>query len=443
MSQPFDRRSFLSAFMAEASADVRAASQAGRGRQHKETDRKTLRLGFVGVGGRGTYHLDTCMGLEGIEITALCDINPNYLHRAKRYVTETGRPEPALYGNSRLDWMRMMDRTDIDVIITATPWEYHTPICVAAMKSGKHAATEVPAAVTLDECWELVNVSEKTGKQCMMTEQVNYVRELLRVLHMAQTGALGDILHATGGYVHDLRYVKHDPAREPWRLQWEFGHNGNLYPTHPIGPIAWWLNINRGDRFDYLVSMSSKARTITEYAALYYGERHPYATAPTTQGDVNTSMIHTEGGKTVTLHYDTNTPHPHTGEFRLQGTKGLFSGTLRKLYIEGRSPKEHAWEEFGEAYQKEFDHPLWRTVDESKYKSGRGHGGGVDTPLMWERWFNALRNGSAPDMDAVDAATWSAVFPLSEKSVAAKSSPVDFPDFTRGKWQINKPIKLV
>lgn len=443
MSQPFDRRSFLSAFVAEAAADVKAATKQNAPGAPGRTGAKPLRLGFVGVGGRGTYHLDTCMGLADVHIAAICDINPDYLHRARRFVLEAGRPEPALYGRSRTDWKRLVERDDIDVVITATPWEWHTPICVAAMKAGKHAATEVPAAVSLEECWELVETSEKSGRQCMMTEQVNYSRELLSVLHMAQSGAFGDILHAAGGYVHDLRLVKHDPSREPWRLQWEFGHNGNLYPTHPIGPIAWWLNINRGDRFDYLVSLSSKARSINEYAALYYGERHPYAKTPTTQGDVNTSLIHTAGGKTVTLHYDTNTPHPHTAEFRLQGTKGLYSGNLRKIYLEGRSPQRDTWEEFGENYQKEFEHPLWRSIDPKGYKSGRGHGGGVDTPLMWERWFKALRTGSAADMDVYDAATWSSVFPLSEKSVAARSRPVDFPDFTRGRWQSNAPVKLV
>jgi hypothetical protein len=176
---------------------------------------------------------------------------------------------------------------------------------------------------------------------------------------------------------------------------------------------------------------------------MHYGERHPYASARMTQGDVNASLIRTVGGRTVTLHYDTNTPHPHTGEFRLQGSKGIFSGNLQSLYIEGRSPKEHEWESFGESYAKEFDHPLFRSVDTTSFKSGRGHGGGTDTPLMWARWFNALRTGAKPDMDACDAATWSAVFPLSEKSVASRSRPVDFPDFTRGKWKNTPPIKLV
>jgi len=275
-----------------------------------------------------------------------------------------------------------------------------------------------------------------------MLEQANYSQYGMQVLNMAQQGVFGEILHATGGYVHDLRLVKFDPEREPWRLQHSIDRNGNLYPTHPMGPMAWWLDINRGDRFDFLVSMSSKSVTLNEYAAHFFGEKHPYASLKMAQGDVNTTLLRTVDGKTVTLYFDTNTPHPQTAEMRLQGTKGHFSGNLRQLYIEGRSPKPHTWEDLSH-YQEEFEHPLWRGLDPDSFKTSRGHGGGATTPLMWKRLVHAHRMGQPPDQDVYDAVVWSVISPLTEKSVAVKSRSVDFPDFTKGRFKNRPPIHLV
>lgn len=429
MSRIDDRRSFLkkgfgAGFAARAAGDV-----------------KPLRVGFVGVGDRGSYHMDVCLGMDSVEVPALCDIHPWYLERAKRWVEEAGKPTPKLYGRGPTDFLRMIETEDLDLVVCATSWKWHAAVCIAAMKNGKHAATEVPAAVTLDECWEMVEVSEKTGKHCVMLEQANYSRPGLQLLNMAQKGVFGELIHAAGGYVHDLRLVKYDPEREPWRLQESIDRNGCLYPTHQIGPISWWLDINRGDRFDYLVSMSTKAVTLNEYAALHYGEKSPYATMKMAQGDVNTTLLHTVDGKTVTLYFDTNTPHPHTAEMRLQGTKGHFAGELASVYIEGRSPKPHAWEPL-ENYREEFEHPIWRNLDPKKFRSARGHGGGVTTPLMWRRLVDALMKGRPPDQNVYDAVTWSAIAPLTERSVAEKSRPIEFPDFTRGKWKTTPRIEL-
>jgi hypothetical protein len=263
----------------------------------------------------------------------------------------------------------------------------------------------------------------------------------LQVLNMAQKGAFGELLHATGGYVHDLRLVKFDPEREPWRLQHSIDRNGNLYPTHPMGPMAWWLDINRGDRFDYLVSMSSKAVCLNEYAAHYFGDKHPYASFNMQQGDVNTTLLRTVGGKTVTLYFDTNTPHPQTAESRLQGTKGHYSGNLRKVFLEGRSPEAHQWEPL-ENYEKEYRHALLDTFDPSRFKTARGHGGGTTTHLMWRRLIDALMKNKPPDQDVYDAVVWSVISPLTERSVAVKSQSIDFPDFTRGRWEKTPPITL-
>ena len=404
-------------------------------------DLRPLRVGFVGVGDRGSFHLDVCLGMDNVEVPALCDIDNAYLHRARRWVVDAGKPEPELYDRGKTDFLRLCERADLDLVVTATPWEWHAAVLLAAMRNGKHGATEVPAALTVDECWDLVETSEKTGKHCTMLEQANYSDNNLLVLNMAQKGVFGELLHATGGYVHDLRLVKFDPEREPWRLQHSIDRNGNLYPTHPMGPMAWWLDINRGDRFDYLVSMSSKAVCLNEYAAHYYGDKHPYASLNMQQGDVNTTLLRTLSGKTVTLYFDTNTPHPQTAEMRLQGTKGHYSGNMRSVFIEGRSPEAHTWESV-ENYAKEFRHPLLDTFDPSRFKTARGHGGGTTTHLMWRRLVNSLMRDQRPDQDVYDAVVWSAISPLTERSVGVKSQSIDFPDFTRGKWQKTPPITL-
>lgn len=403
---------------------------------------RPVRVGFVGTGDRGSAHLDILLGMDSVEVPAVCDINDAYLYRASRWIKESGKPEPKLYGKHDTDWMRLLERDDLDIVVCATGWKWHAQVCAAAMEAGKHATTEVPAALTEDECWQLVDASEKNGKHCMMLEQANYSEAMLQVLTMARAGMFGELLHCAGGYVHDLRLVKYDPAREPWRLQYSIDHNGNLYPTHPIGPIAWVLDVNRGDQFDYLVSQSTKAVCLNEYAKLHYGEHSPYATMKMNQGDVNVSMIRTKRGRTVTMHYDTNTPHPHTAELRVQGTKGHFSGNLQSVYFDQKSPKPHAWEPLAN-YRDQYTHPIYKAIDRDRLgKTGRGHGAGLTTALMWTRFLRAIREGATPDQDVYDAAAWSAIFPVSERSVAQGGRPIDFPDFTRGKWQTREPVRL-
>jgi predicted dehydrogenase len=399
---------------------------------------KPIRVGFVGIGDRGSDHLQILLGMDSVEVPALCDTDANHLYRAKRRVEQSGKPSPAIY-NGPSDYLRLCERTDLDLVVTATPWHLHAPVCIAAMRNGKHATTEVPAALTVDECWELVETSEKSGKHCMMLEEENYDPQVLQVLEMAQRGVFGEVLFSSGGYVHDLRLVKFDPEREPWRLQHSVDRNGNLYPTHPMGPMAWWMNINRGDRFDYLVSMSTKAICLNEYAAHYFGGRHPYAGMTMNQGDGNTTLLRTMDGKMAVLYFDTNSPHPHTTDLRLQGTKGHYSANIRKVYIEGRSPHEHQWEPI-ENYNTEFGHSLYKNLDASRLQEANGEG--PTTDVMWARFMKALMTGTQPDMTVYDAVTWSVISALSERSVAGESHPVDFPDFTRGKWKTTAAVKL-
>ncbi len=399
---------------------------------------ETVRVGFVGVGGMGSVHVQNFLNIDGVEIKAICDIVEDKVARAQKWVEAAGFPRPKGYSRGPWDFKRMCQEEDLDLVFTATPWEWHVPVCVEAMKNGKHAATEVPAAVTLEECWQLVETAERYRKHCAMMENCCYDRVELMSLNMVRRGLLGEVLHAEAGYLHDLRDVKFSSQGEGlWRRQHSWSRNGNLYPTHGLGPVAQCMNINRGDVFDYLVSMSSPSRGLQLYAREKFGLDSPQAGERFALGDVNTSLIKTRLGKTIILIHDTNLPRPYTRIHLLQGTRGILQKWPDRIYVEGRSPA-HRWEEI-EAYADEFEHPLWKKL--SQKGEGRGHGG-MDY-IEDYRLIQCLRTGSPMDMNVYDAAAWSAVSALSEKSVARKSEPVRFPDFTRGAWKTTPPLGIV
>jgi len=395
---------------------------------------ETVRVGFVGLGMQGSSHVRNFLHIEGVEVKAICDIIEEKVTRMQKWVVEAGQPKPKGYSRGEYDFKRMCEEEDLDLVFTATPWRWHVPICLAAMENGKHAATEVPSAVTLDECWQLVEAAEKVKKHCVMMENCCYGRREMAVLNMVRQGLFGELIHAECAYNHDLRNYKLGGLYEgDWRIQHSIKRNGNLYPTHGLGPVAQCMNINRGDQFEYLVSMSSPSRGLNLYAAEKLGSDHPYTRQRYALGDVNVSLIRTVKGLTITLVHDTNLPRPYTRINLVQGTKGLTQGYPGKIHIEGRSPA-HRWEDF-ENYREEFDHPLWKNVGEKA--RGAGHGG-MDY-LEDYRLVQALQTGTPTDMDVYDAAAWSVVSELSERSVADKSRPKDFPDFTRGKWKTWEP----
>ena len=398
-----------------------------------------VRIGFVGVGNMGSAHVRNFMGIDGVEIRAVCDIVESKVERVQKWLTDSGRPKPEGYSRGPRDFQRLCERNDLDLVFTATPWEWHVPVCVTAMKAGKHAATEVPAANTLEECWKLVETAERTKKHCVMMENCCYDRPELTVLNMVRQGVLGEIVHGECGYLHDLRDVKFSSEGEGlWRLAHAVRRNGNLYPTHGIGPMAQWMNINRGDRFKTLVSMSSNSRGLGLYASKKFGPGSVQAKTRYALGDVNTSLIQTQLGKTIILIHDTNLPRPYSRINLIQGTAGIFQGYPDLIYLEGRSPKPHAWEPL-ENYFAQYEHPLWKTL--AAKGEGRGHGG-MDY-IEDYRLIQALRGGTPTDMDVYDAATWSAPVELSERSVARGGRPQEFPDFTRGKWRTNPPLGIV
>jgi predicted dehydrogenase len=382
------------------------------------------------VGGQGTSHVRNLLRIPGVEIRAVCDIMEEHALRSHSLVVDAGFREPTLYTRGETDFERMCAEEDLDLVFNATPWKWHVPICLAAMSNGKHAATEVPAATTLDGCWELVEAAEKYRLHCVMMENCNYGRSELQVFNMVRQGVLGEVLHAECGYLHDLRAVKFASEGEGlWRREHSKHRNGNLYPTHGLGPVAQCMDINRGDQFDFLVSMSSPSRGLQLYAQENFAPDSPMRRETYVLGDVNMSLIQTALGRTIFVSHDTNLPRPYSRINMVQGTRGLFEGYPDRVYIEGRSPS-HQWEP-AENYREEFDHRLWRQLERDA--AGAGHGG-MDY-LEDYRLIHCLRKGLPTDMNVYDAAAISAVCELSEISVANGSAPVAFPDFTRGRWK--------
>ncbi len=397
-----------------------------------------VRIGYVGVGGMGTAHVRNLVRIDGCAITAVCDIREEHAERAAGLVEAAGHPRPALYTAGETDFERLCAEEDLDLVYNATPWRWHVPICVAAMENGKHAATEVPAAYTLEGCWKLVETAERTNRHCTMMENVNYGRAELLCLNLVRMGLLGEILHAECGYLHDLRAIKFaDDGEGLWRRDHSWARNGNLYPTHGLGPVANCMNINRGDRFARLVSMSSPSRGLQEWAIANYPGGHPKRAETFALGDVNGSLIQTVMGKTIYVAHDTNLPRPYDRINKVQGTRGIFQGYPDRVYVEGRS-ESHRWDE-AEGYYEEFEHPLWKALGEASI--GAGHGG-MDFMEDY-RLVKCLREGLPLDMNVYDAAALSAVCELSEISVANGSAPVEFPDFTRGKWRDWAPWPIV
>lgn len=389
-----------------------------------------VRIGFVGVGGMGTNHVSQLTKVPGAEIVAVCDIVPERVKRAQDIVEKAGQKRPAGFDKGPEDYKRLCETADCDVVYTATPWELHVPVCLAAMKAGKHAVTEVPAAVTVEECWALVEHAEKLKKHCIMLENCCYDRTEMMFLNMIRKGVLGEVLHAECGYLHDLRDVKHDQNGEgAWRRAHSMKRNGNLYPTHGIGPIANYLNINRGDQFDYLVSMSGPSRGLQLYQEEKLPKDDPRRGEKFALGDVNLALIKTVNGKTIHLVHDTNLPRPYSRINVVQGTRGILKDYPAQVHIEGRT-QGHSWED-AKKYAAEFEHPLWKS--DAVQKASGGHGG-MDY-LENYRLIGCLRKGQPTDMNVYDAAAWSCLCELTEKSVAGRSKPVDIPDFTRGQWK--------
>lgn len=413
---------------------------------------KTARIGFIGVGLRGRNHLNNLLQREDVSIPAICDIDPKAIDASRELIDKYDFPSPAIYGENDFDYLNMLEKEALDGVIISTPWLWHTRMSVAAMKAGVYAGVEVSAANTLEECWDLVNTSEQTGVPVMILENVCYRRDVMAVLQMVREGLFGELIHARCGYQHDLREVKFNDGKQAygggvefgekgfseaaWRTEHSLHRNGDLYPTHGIGPIGTMFDINRGNRFTSLVSIATKARGLNDYILNHPegGEDHPNADLKWKLGDVITTTISTAAGESIVLTHDTNLPRPYSLGFRVQGTKGIteFDYHTKRIYLEGTSPS-HQWEEMDE-YLQNYDHPLWQKYGD--YAAESGHGG-MDF-FVDHAFVEAVKRKLPAPLDAYDAAAWSAITPLSELSVANNGEPQDFPDFTRGRWMKRK-----
>ncbi len=401
----------------------------------------TVRVGIVGLGMRGSDAVERLSYIDGLEITALCDKYPDRVAAAQQILAKMKRPKAKEYSGNE-GWKALCESNDVDLVYTPSPWSLHTPVSLAAMRNGKHAATEVPAGKTIDELWELVETSEKTKQHCMMLENCCYDFFELLTLNMARQGMLGEIVHAEGAYIHDLTkdwLFNKKAYADMWRLKENIGQNGNLYPTHGLGPIAQCMNINRGDKFDHLVSMSTSDFTMNNLAKELAAKDDffkEYTDQPY-RGNMNTTLIRSNKGKTLMVQHDVSTIRPYSRIHLVSGTKGI----AQKWPGPQRVAFGHSWlkpEEL-KVLEEKYAPPIVKHIGSIAKEVG-GHGG-MDFIMDW-RLIDCLRNGLPLDQDVYDAAAWSSVFPLSQRSVAKKSRTIDIPDFTRGAWQLNKPVDL-
>ncbi|GHU63455.1 glycosyl hydrolase family 109 protein 2 [Bacteroidia bacterium] len=399
-----------------------------------------VRAAFIGVG-RGGTHLNSFANTEGTKIVALCDLMPGRIENAQKILKKAGRPEAAVYTGEE-DWKKVCERNDIDIIINSTPWELHVPIALYAMKCGKHVATEVPIALSVNDCWALVDTAEQTQRHCMMLENCCYDFFELTTLNMARKGLFGEIIHGEGAYLHDLRNEKlqKDGYYKMWRLEYSKKHTGDPYPTHGLGPIAQIMNINRGDRIEYLSSMSTKQYGLSLYAEKLYGEGSPEAKFAYKMGDITQTLLHTVNGHTLLVVHDTSSPLPYDRIHKLIGTKGYaIKYPEEKIALEPHSHDFLKSEDF-KTMVEQYKHPLTKFIGE-KAKAIGGHGG-MDYTMAW-RLIYCLQKGLPLDQDVYDGVTWSCITELSERSTLNRSTSVDVPDFTYGDWKTAKPWPVI
>ncbi|MDD4103328.1 MAG: Gfo/Idh/MocA family oxidoreductase [Kiritimatiellae bacterium] len=399
-----------------------------------------VRVGFIGVGKRGPGAVNRLSRIPKAKIVGVCDVFEDRAAKAASDVVAAGRPKPETYFGSEHAFKKLCERPDVNLIYVCTPWHWHVPMALYAMQCGKHVCVEVPIAMTVEDCWRLVDMAEKTRLHCMMLENCCYGEDELFALMLARNGLLGELVHGDCGYIHELRAGLTDNTYyDNFALEFFKKHTGNSYPTHGLGPIAQYMGINRGDRFERVVSLSSGEFGLSSFIKEKFGEADPRAHFPYKTGDMSTSVIRTVKGRTIMVQYGRYSPRPYDRINLITGTQG----TLRSYPLRvALSPKWHEWlddKQLAELKAK-YTHPLWKKIGDIAKKNG-GHGG-MDY-IMEYRLCHCLLNGLPLDSDIYDGAAWSCLVELTERSVLKDGSSVEVPDFTRGAWRTAKPLGIV
>ncbi|MCV6630058.1 MAG: Gfo/Idh/MocA family oxidoreductase [Flavobacteriaceae bacterium] len=416
-----------------------------------------IRIALIGVGARGSGHTKQLATIEGTEIVAISDLYQDWATQSADAAKEIGKGQRhkniKTYHSDENAWKRMLQEVKPDAVFISTPWELHAPMAIESMKQGAHAFVEVPMATTLEELWEMVNTSEATGKHCMMMENVNYGRDELLYLNMVRQGVIGELLHAEAAYIHELRWQMHEVERRTgsWRTYHYAKRNGNLYPTHGLGPVAQYMNLARtDDNFRRLTSFSSPGRGRNVFAKEEFGKDHKWNAMDFAGGDINTSIVKTNLGRTIMMQWDETSPRPYTRHNIIQGTEGILAGFPTRIAMDGGvkigdqqlSKDHHYWvqgEQLQAVYEK-YEHPMYKRLGALAKKMG-GHGG-MDFMMLY-RIVECLQQGRPLDQNVYEGAFWSAITPLSEASVSQDGTPQDFPDFTRGEWKNTKPLDII
>lgn len=393
----------------------------------KNEMQKTVRIGVIGTGGRGTSHVQTLLSIDGTEIVAVCDLLQSKAENAANLCQKAGKPRPKIYCRNESTYKEMLDREKLDAVIIATYWDSHTAISLYAMKNGIYPGSEIPIALTVEDTWRLVEMSEKTGIPCMMLENWSFRKDNLALLNMKRLGMFGDIVHCHCAHSHDVNSWYEEKG---WTQQYLLKYNRDQYPCHSVGPIISWMDINCGDAFTEIYSTASASKGIKDYYKRKYGESNTNARLDYRQGDIVTSLLRTKMGKTLVINMDMQLPRPYSNRWLLQGLKGVYDEERGSIYLDGISPKAHEWEPW-KPYEDKFNHKWWKIDPKTE-----SHGG-VDY-IMLCQFIDAVKvKGPAP-LDVYDSAVMTAIVELSGISIE-KNAPVLFPDFTKGKWKTNKP----